>query len=61
MEINVIFIQHTIAYSQTGKMLLFFRKDDNFVETKIDKQIKPVVGIAAIANLFETMSKTPVR
>ncbi len=34
-------------------------KDDNFVETKIDKQIQPDVGIATISNLSGTMSKTP--
>ncbi len=38
-----------------------YRKDDNIVETKIDKQIQPFVGIAAISNFFVTMSKTPVR
>ena len=61
MVVNVIFIQNAIVYSQTGKKLLFVRKDDNFVETRIDKQIQPDVGIAAISNLFETMSKTPAR
>jgi hypothetical protein len=41
--------------------VVFIWKDDNFVETKIDKQIQPDVGIVTISNLFRTMSKTPVR
>jgi hypothetical protein len=32
-----------------------------FVETGIDKQLQPDVGIAGTSNLFGTMSKTPVR
>jgi hypothetical protein len=41
VEINVIFIQNGTAYSQAGKILLFVWRDDNLVETKIDKQIQP--------------------
>jgi hypothetical protein len=37
VEINVIFIQNATAYPQAGKLLLFVWKDDNLVETKMDK------------------------
>ncbi len=60
MEINVIFIQNGTDYSQAGKMLLFVWRDDNLVETKIDKQIQSVMDCHQLI-LPETMSKTPVR
>jgi len=34
-------MQNGTAYSQAGKMLLFVRRDDNLIETKIDKQTQP--------------------
>jgi len=40
VEINVIFIQNGTDYTQAGKMLLSVWRDDNLIETKIDKQIQ---------------------
>lgn len=48
MEINVIFIQNGIAYSQAGKMLLFVWRDDNLIEAKIDKQTQPDDGLSLV-------------
>jgi len=48
VEINVIFIQNGTAYSQAGKMLLFVWRDDNLIETKIDKQIQPDDGLPLV-------------
>jgi hypothetical protein len=48
------FIHKTERWYLFGKMVIF-------VETGIDKQLQPDVGIATISNLFGTMSKTPVR
>ena len=48
MEINVIFIQNGTDYSQAGKMLLSVWRDDNLVETKIDKQIQSDDGLPPV-------------
>ena len=59
MEINVIFIQNGTAYSQAGKMLLFVRRDDNLIETKIDKQTQPDDGLPLV-KYARCDVKTPV-
>jgi hypothetical protein len=48
VEINVIFIQNGTDYSQAGKMLLSVWRDDNLVETKIDKQIQSDDGLPPV-------------
>jgi hypothetical protein len=47
-------IHKTERWYLFGKMVIFGG-------TRIDKQLQPDIGIAAISNLFGTMSKTPVR